>query len=68
MEAVNDNRPRLMAMKEAATATCLSRTTLQNLARDGAFPQPVPIGERRLAFVRAEVEQWIDERIATRAA
>jgi predicted DNA-binding transcriptional regulator AlpA len=31
------------------------------------FPAPVPVGTRRRAFVRAEVEQWIADRIAERA-
>lgn len=64
----NDNKPRLMAPKEAALATSLSRVTLTNLAAAGMFPQPVRIGEKRIAFVRAEVEAWIDSRIAARAS
>lgn len=66
-EAANDNRPRLMAPKEAATATSLSRTLITLMASEGAFPQPVKLGERRIAFVRAEVEEWIDARICDRA-
>lgn len=68
MNAANDNRPRLMTPKEAAEATTFSRTMLTLLAEAGKFPHPVPLGERRIAFVRAEVEAWIDGRIAARAA
>jgi prophage regulatory protein len=65
-KAANDNKPRLMAPKEAATATSLSRTLITLMASEGAFPQPVKLGERRIAFVRAEVEDWIDQRIGAR--
>jgi prophage regulatory protein len=65
-KAANDNKPRLMAPKDAAEATSLSRTLLTLMAAEGHFPQPVKLGERRIAFVRAEVEAWIDQRIANR--
>ncbi|MCJ7995885.1 AlpA family phage regulatory protein [Rhizobium cremeum] len=67
MEAANDNKPRLMNPKEAAEATSLSRTLLTLMATEGQFPKPVQLTERRIAFVRAEVEAWIDQRIANRA-
>lgn len=66
MHADNDNKPRLMAPKDAAAATSLSRTLLALMAAEGQFPQPVRLGERRIAYVRAEVEAWIDQRIAAR--
>jgi prophage regulatory protein len=66
--AANDNRPRLIAPKDAAIATSLSRPLLSLMAEAGEFPKPVKLGERRVAYVRAEVEAWIDQRIAARAA
>ncbi|WP_449396274.1 helix-turn-helix transcriptional regulator [Devosia riboflavina] len=68
MTPANDNAPRLMTPKEAATATSLSRPLLTLLAAEGEFPKPIQLTERRIAFVRAEVESWIDARIAGRAA
>lgn len=65
---VNDNQPRLMTPKEAAEATTFSRPMLSLLAAEGKFPRPVPLGERRIAFVRAEVMAWIDSKIAARVA
>lgn len=59
MHAENDNKPRLMAPKEAAAATSLSRTLLALMAEAGEFPKPVKLGERRVAFVRSEVEVLI---------
>lgn len=68
MHPDNDNRPRLMSPKEAAEATTMSRFLLSTMAKEGHFPKPVPLAVKRIAFVRAEVEAWIDSRIAARAA
>jgi prophage regulatory protein len=48
--------------------TSLSRTMVNRYRQEGRFPQAVPMGERRIAFVRAEVDAWIDEKIAGRVA
>ncbi|WP_246802320.1 helix-turn-helix transcriptional regulator [Rhizobium leucaenae] len=40
-----------------------------NLYRaQGRFPKAVDLGDRRVAFVRREVLDWIEEKIAARAA
>lgn len=65
MEAANDNTPRLMAPKEAAAATTVSRVMLSVMAKEGLFPAPVKVGVKRIAYVRAEVEEWIEEKIAS---
>jgi prophage regulatory protein len=46
--------------------TSLSRTMINALRADGAFPVAVELGPRRIGFVREEVEAWIDARIAAR--
>ncbi|MFK4823775.1 helix-turn-helix transcriptional regulator [Paenochrobactrum sp. BZR 588] len=68
MKSDNDNTPRLMSAKEASTATTMSRVLLSMMAKEGKFPQPVQIGVKRQAYVRSEVNAWIDQRIASRAA
>lgn len=68
MKADNDNRPRLVAPKDAAVMTSMSRPMLSILAEAGQFPKPVQLAERRIAYVRQEIEAWIDQRIAARAA
>jgi len=67
-EIANDNKPRLMSPKEAAEATTMSRVLLAMMAKERKFPAPVKIGVKRIAYVRAEVEAWIDARIGERAA
>lgn len=67
MKADNDNRPRLIAMEEVCDVTSLSRAMINKLRAAGRFPIAVPLTERRIAFVRAEVEAFLDKRIAARA-
>ena len=67
MDHANDNS-RLISIKAAAAMTSLSRTAINALRTADMFPAAVQLGPRRIAFVRTEVEAWIDARIAARAA
>lgn len=58
--------PRLITIKEAAKLTSMSRAMINKLRAQGRFPSSVDLGERRVAFVRQEVQDWIDARIASR--
>lgn len=64
---MNDNLE-LVSLNEAARMTSLSRTFLNRLRDQGKFPRAVPMGDRRIAFVKSEVMQFIRERISARAA
>lgn len=63
--AANDNAPTLISMNQVVRATSLSRTMLNRYRAKGRFPAAVPLGDRRFAFVRTEVDAWIAERIRT---
>lgn len=58
---------RLMSPNEASFATTMSKTLLTKMAKEGQFPAPLQIGTKRIAFVREEIEDWIEMRIASRA-
>ncbi len=58
--------PELISVNEAAELTTLSRTAIFKLRSQGRFPLAVPLGEKRIAFVRAEVAEWVEKRIAER--
>jgi prophage regulatory protein len=58
--------PQLISLNEACRLTSLSRTTINVYRAQGRFPTAVQLGEKRVAFVRAEVEGWIAERVAAR--
>ncbi|OBQ96806.1 AlpA family phage regulatory protein [Mesorhizobium sp. WSM3879] len=56
----------LISIKQASALTSLSRGAINIMRRQGMFPPAVQLGEKRIAFVRSEVDQWIRERIAAR--
>jgi prophage regulatory protein len=58
----------LVSMKRACELTSLSRTMLNRYRADGRFPAAVPLGVKRIAFVKSEITNWIDQRIAARGA
>lgn len=68
MNSSNDNSPTLVSLNEAAKMTSMSRTMVNKYRSEGRFPRAVPLGERRVAFVRSEITEWIATRIAARAA
>lgn len=61
------DQPTLISLNEACKLTSLSRTYINTLREQGKFPEAVPLGFRRIAFVRAEIEQWIRDCIEARA-
>jgi len=64
----NDNTPVLISLNEACRITSMSRTMLNRYRAEGRFPIAVDLGDRRVAFVRKEVTDWIHAKIAARAA
>ena len=56
----------LISKRIAAARTTLHPASVMRLVRQGKFPQPVPLGPARIAFVEAEVERWIADRIEER--
>lgn len=56
----------LIPTSDVLDRTCLSRTVLHRLVKAGEFPKPVPVGRQRIGYVEAEVDAWIDSRIALR--
>lgn len=64
---IADNFPVLISLNDACALTSLSRTAINRWRALGMFPAAVPLGDKRVAFVRSEVEQWVRDRIAARA-
>jgi prophage regulatory protein len=62
----NSSRPTFLRLRQVLSRTGLSRSTLYAYVREGRFPAPVSISERCVAWVEAEIDRWISDRIATR--
>ena len=59
---------RLMNVKEVCEAMGLSRVTIWRLVKDGKFPKPLEISQRKRAWPVTDVEQYLSDREAERAA
>jgi prophage regulatory protein len=56
----------LIRRKEVENMTALSRSRIYALMDTGDFPRPVTLGAMSVAWVYAEVQQWIAAKIAER--
>jgi prophage regulatory protein len=59
---------RLILRREVERLTGLPRSTLYEKIKKGEFPRPVRLTPRLSAFIQAEVDVWITQRIAERDA
>ncbi|MFV3386028.1 helix-turn-helix transcriptional regulator [Pseudomonas sp. NY15364] len=57
---------RLLRRREVELKTGKSRAAIYAAIREGTFPAPVQIGLNSVAWLEAEVDTWIAERLATR--
>lgn len=60
--------PIFLPIEEVVRRCAISRRTVYNLIDSGEFPKPVKIGDRRVAFVEAEVVQWQQRKMKERRA
>jgi prophage regulatory protein len=51
---------RFLRIDEITQITGLSRATVYRLVEKDRFPRPRRIGDRRVAWVHSEVEDWAD--------
>ena len=58
----------LITLKSVIERTTISKTRIYEAVRSGTFPRPVPVGERRRAWLESEIEAWIEARVAERGA
>lgn len=54
---------KLLKISEVCAKTTLSRAVVNGLRRSGDFPRAVQIAAKRIAFVEAEIDAWIAERV-----
>jgi prophage regulatory protein len=64
MEPAKPNR--LLRLPEVSHRTGVSEPRIYSLMKDDAFPRPVALGVNSRAWIEAEVDTWIDERIKAR--
>jgi len=57
---------RLIRLKEVMAMTGLARATVYKYIKAEMFPASVSLGERAVAWVESEIEEWIEKRIEER--
>lgn len=62
----SDHPVRLIPYAEVLDRVGLSRGHVARLVNAGGFPKPVAVTPKRTAFVEAEIDRWIADRIAAR--
>lgn len=65
---MNQYHKQLVSKKELKTICGIpySLQHIQRLEKAGLFPKRVKLGRNRVAYLLAEVEAWVDERLANR--
>tara|TARA_B100000809_G_scaffold136724_2_gene134217 strand:+ start:1043 stop:1246 length:204 start_codon:yes stop_codon:yes gene_type:complete len=56
----------LSKIAEVKKQTGLCASSIYKMAVLGKFPKPIKLGNRSSRWIRAEVDQWIDDRITER--
>ncbi|MCG6202329.1 helix-turn-helix transcriptional regulator [Psychromonas antarctica] len=57
---------KFIKLKEVMVMTGLARATVYKHIANNKFPKSVSLGERAVAWIESEVEEWMLERIAER--
>ncbi len=55
--------PAFLQRKQVETRTGLSRSTIYQYIKDGAFPKPFPLGRRAVGWLESDVSEWIAGRV-----
>lgn len=58
-ECRKDKTSHYMTVKEVSAETTLNRITIHNMSKAGNFPKPVKIGAKRIAYIREEIQAFI---------
>jgi prophage regulatory protein len=64
--SLNSTTSEFIVTDEIARRIPYSQNQLRRLEAQGTFPKRVRIGANRVAWVREEIEQWINDRMGGR--
>lgn len=59
---------KFIRLPEVKNKTGLSRSSIYLRMSNGEFPQSISLGSRAVAWLDADINQWLDERIAASKA
>ena len=59
---------RILRLADVEARTCLSKSTIYGLIREGSFPESVPLSYRARGWLEHEIDAWIEGRVKARDA
>lgn len=59
---------KFLKIREVMEITSLARSTIYKFTAEGRFPKQVPLGGNSVAWLEAEVLEWMEARITERDA
>lgn len=57
---------RSLKLQEVMEKTALSRSAIYRKMNEDQFPQSISLGDRAVAWVESEVDEWMEECLALR--
>ena len=55
---------RFIRLPQVKEITCLSKSSIYRLIEDGDFPKQIALGARSVVWVRSQVEDWCNQKVA----
>jgi prophage regulatory protein len=59
-----DKHQKLIRLPEVIRRTGFGKTWIYTLIKAGKFPKQIKTGERAIAFIESEIDDWIDKIIS----
>lgn len=59
-------RKRLLRLPDVINKTGFKKSWIYQLISEGKFPKQIKLGDRSVAWLESEVDEWIDERLVQR--
>jgi prophage regulatory protein len=56
--------PAFLRRRQVEIRTGLSRSTIYQYVKDGAFPKPIPLGVRAVGWLESDIRDWIARRVS----
>lgn len=57
---------KILRLKQVIDTTGLARSTIYKFISEGAFPTPIPLGDRCVGWLEGEIQDWILAKVEAR--
>ncbi len=61
-----DTNDRLLSLREVIEITSFSRSSIYGYIKKAQFPKAVHVGQRKVAWIKAEIDAWVAGKVAAR--